>query len=309
MDTAGNSSRWARMVPSTSLSALATDTIGALDQLAERIRSGDADLADAVEAVRDELGAPLEVAVAGRAGVGRSRLADMLRADVSLAATASGPISVTELAAFDVPGAEDPDLRERCVVYVVVDSIREADRRAVSGAHGRVVVALNKADLVGDGWGDAERRAVEIAEDFGVPTVAVSSSDGRGGDGVRREILGLLEAQWWRRVELIGPVLEAAPSIDGVGRDAIEDYLCSDESVLLSGAAAMASPLSAGLVDASPPPPQTAQQAWDCVQWWTRHGGEATESARPACTSIRRAYLRQWARLGGDRSAPVATDA
>ncbi|MDJ0114115.1 hypothetical protein QM646_47130, partial [Rhodococcus erythropolis] len=85
-------------------------------------------------------------------------------------------------------------------------------------------------------------RAAEISETVGVPTVPVETLTGRGVEELFEALGPVLEAQWWGRVEQIGPALRRSASRSAAGRDEIELYLSSDSAVLFGAAAAMMSP-------------------------------------------------------------------
>lgn len=294
-----------RMPAADMLDDAYVEPVEELRALAYRLTSVDAVAAEAVHSVLGSLIAPIELAVAGRAGVGRSAIARLLDADGWFSAGVGGaPVVVTETRAFDAPDTSDPDLGQRCVVYVVVDAVREADRRAIARVSERAVVAANKADLFRDRWDAATGRAAEIAEAVGVHTVPLVALTGRGTDELFAALTPLLEAQWWERVERIGPALARAASRNVAGRDEIEEYLGSDSAVLFSAAAALMRGDVRAVLRYAPECPCTAEDALECARWWA---GRATEEPdlRQASVLIRRGYLRRWALLGGDAAAPV----
>lgn len=162
MNTGFACSNWSRMLPAESIDDACSEPIDQLRALAYRLTSIDSGAAEVVHSVLGSLTAPLELVVAGRAGVGRSSLARILRRDDRFSRRVVGaPVVVTESRAFDVPGTSNPDLGRRCVVYVVVDAVRDVDGRAIARVSDRVVVAANKADLFGPRWDEALGRAAE----------------------------------------------------------------------------------------------------------------------------------------------------
>ncbi|MET0995398.1 MAG: hypothetical protein ABWY20_15530, partial [Mycobacterium sp.] len=166
----------------------------------------------------------------------------------------------------------------------------------------------NKADLFGPRWDEALGRAAEISETVGVHTVPVETLTGRGVEELFAALGPVLETQWWRRVERIGPELRQSSSRNTAGRDEIEMYLRSDSAVLFGAAAAMTSPEIRALRQGEPPDPRTADDAGTCSRWWGRLVDESEQAPQQRVSLIRRGYVRRWAQLGGDRSAPVATD-
>lgn len=79
-------------------------------------------------AIADRLGAPLDVSVAGRRGVGRSTVAHAL-----------------DRVGITVTTSPDADL----VVYVIAEVVKPEDRDAIAAASQPLLVVLNKADLTG----------------------------------------------------------------------------------------------------------------------------------------------------------------
>ncbi|MDJ0488024.1 GTPase domain-containing protein [Rhodococcus qingshengii] len=309
MNTGFACREWSRMLPAESIDDACSEPIDQLRALAYRLTSIDSGAAEAVHSVLGSLTAPLELVVAGRAGVGRSSLARILGRDDRFSRRVVGaPVVVTESRAFDVPGTSNPDLGRRCVVYVVVDAVRDVDGRAIARVSDRVVVAANKADLFGPRWDEALGRAAEISENVGVPTVPVETLTGRGVEELFAALGPVLEAQWWGRVEQIGPALRRSGSRSIAGRDEIELYLSSDSAVLFGAAAAMMSPEIRALRQGEPPDPRTADDAGTCSRWWSELVNESEQCPQQRVSLIRRGYVRRWAQLGGDRSAPAVTD-
>lgn len=297
---------WSQMLPADSAEDACGGPLDQLRELARRLTSLDARAAESVHGALGSVVAPLEVVVAGRSGVGRSTLTRALEADERMSATIGGARPVfTQSRPFDVPGTEDPDLRGRIVLYVVVDAVRDADRRAIADASDRVIVAVNKADLFGQRWDAARGRAAEIADEVGARACAVTAQTGQGIDELSAAVAALAERQWWGRVERIGPSLARAAVDAGAGaaRDAIEEYLGSDDAVLLAAAAALMRSDVRAALEAAPSSPRTADEAVECARWWEELPSETL--APQVCSLIVRGFVRRWALLGGDRSAPA----
>ncbi len=108
-------------------------------------------------ALADAVAAPLRIAVRGRRGVGRSRVAAALRADGHLIAPA---------------GADDVDVDVR--LYVLAEVCKPEDRRSL--ADGAELIVLNKADLAGLAHGGpmrrARRHAAALSAAVGIPAVS-----------------------------------------------------------------------------------------------------------------------------------------
>ncbi|WP_264026216.1 hypothetical protein [Mycolicibacterium pyrenivorans] len=106
-------------------------------------------------AVAERLGAPLDVGVLGRPGVGR-------------AAVAAG------LAGAGVTIADDA-ARTAAQVLVIAEALKPEERALAEASSGATMVVLNKADLAGVDPGGplsvAERRAAEFTATVGLPVV------------------------------------------------------------------------------------------------------------------------------------------
>lgn len=98
---------------------------GELAELAGKVAARDRAAGDRVRGAVAAFRAPIRVQTAGRAGVGRSTVAAALTASAILGAV------VEESDPVDVPGAPDPTLDADVVVYVLVETVRDADRDAV----------------------------------------------------------------------------------------------------------------------------------------------------------------------------------
>ncbi|MGY4710638.1 hypothetical protein ACXDF8_13945 [Mycolicibacterium sp. CBM1] len=135
---------------------------GVVGQLVDRLVAIAAQLADpATLCVVDELCAPVRVAVVGRVGCGRRTVARALRgAGVPIVEPSDGAVA-------------DVD------VYVVAETLKPEDRRALSAVDRPTVVVLNKADLAGFG-GDgplatAARRCHLLREMTGTPVYPLAA--------------------------------------------------------------------------------------------------------------------------------------
>ena len=150
-----------------------------------------------------------------------------------------------------------PRSGRRCVVYVVVDAVRDVDGRAIARVSDRVVVAANKADLFGPRWDEALGRAAEISENVGVPTVPVETLTGAASKSCSRALGPVLEAQWWGPGRADRPGAEAICLAQrcGQGRDRVVSEF--DSAVLFGAAAAMMSPEIRALRQGEPPDPRT----------------------------------------------------
>ena len=145
---------------------------GELADLAELVAALDGVSGDRVRDAVAAFRAPIRVQTAGRAGVGRSTVAAALTANGIAGAV------VEEADAVDVPGAPDPTLDGDVVVYVLVESVRDADRDAVRTLDpAQALFVLNKSDTLGasraaaDAWATATARAAECSEEGGLPTL------------------------------------------------------------------------------------------------------------------------------------------
>ena len=307
MNTGENVKVWARIVPAVSLDDACAPPMDELRRLAYRLMSIDQHAAEAVHSIVGSLTAPLQVLVAGRSGVGRSAVTTLLESDVFASHRVGGaPVIPTETRAFDVPGAIDPDLSSHCVVVVVVDALRDADRRAVGRTSDHCLAVLNKADHIGDGWEDALTRAAEISGDLSVVTVPLVALTGQGREAFFGELSPLLEMWWWRRVDGIRSILDrvaaGAEAAEVAGaRDEIEQYLRTDSGLIFAATGALVRPELRGFVASAPPAPTTVEEARRCAQWW---GGPTQREHRAwadAISLVHRAYVRRWVLLGGER--------
>lgn len=105
-------------------------------------------------AIAERIAAPVQIAVSGRRGAGRSTVARAL-ARAGLGVTAPR-------------GTAEVD------VYVITEVVKPEDRDAIAGAGNPVLTVLNKADLTGFAAGGpiaaARRRCARFAELTGAPT-------------------------------------------------------------------------------------------------------------------------------------------
>ena len=307
MNTGENVKAWARIVPAVSLDDACVAPMDELRRLAYRLMSIDQHAAEAVHSIVGSLTAPLQVLVAGRSGVGRSAVTRLLESDAFAGHRVGGaPVIPTETRAFDVPGATDPDLSSHCVVVVVVDAIRDADRRAVGRVSDHCLAVLNKADHIGDGWEDALARAAEISGEVSAVTVPLVALTGQGREALFDELSPILELWWWRRVDGIRSILArvAAGAEEGESagaRDEVEQYLRTDSGLIFAATGALTRPELCEFVAGTPPTPTTAEDARRCAQWW----GGPTQREHPAWAEsislVHRAYVRRWVLLGGER--------
>ncbi|TSD50582.1 hypothetical protein FFI94_025240 [Rhodococcus sp. KBS0724] len=295
------------MVPAVSLDDACVAPMDELRRLAYRLMSIDQHAAEAVHSIVGSLTAPLQVLVAGRSGVGRSAVTRLLESDAFASHRVGGaPVIPTETRAFDVPGATDPDLSSHCVVVVVVDAIRDADRRAVGQVSDHCLAVLNKADHIGDGWEDALARAAEISGELSAVTVPLVALTGQGREALFDELSPILELWWWRRVDGIRSILARVAAGAEVGesagaRDEVEQYLRTDSGLIFAATGALTRPELCEFVADAPPTPTTAEDARRCAQWW----GGPTQREHPAWAEsislVHRAYVRRWVLLGGER--------
>ena len=308
MNTGENVKAWARIVPAVSLDDACVAPMDELRRLAYRLMSIDQHAAEAVHSIVGSLTAPLQVLVAGRSGVGRSAVTRLLESDAFPSHRVGGaPVIPTETRAFDVPGATDPDLSSHCVVVVVVDAIRDADRRAVGRVSDHCLAVLNKADHIGDRWEDALARAAEISGEVSAVTVPLVALTGQGREALFDELSPILELWWWRRVDgirsILARVAAGAEAGESAGaRDEVEQYLRTDSGLIFAATGALTRPELCEFVAGAPPTPTTAEDARRCAQWW----GGPTQREHPAWAEsislVHRAYVRRWVLLGGERA-------
>ncbi|MCJ0902018.1 hypothetical protein [Rhodococcus sp. ARC_M6] len=299
----------ARLMAVGSMEDATAEPMDELRRLAYRLMPIDQRAAEAVHSIVGSLTAPLQVLVAGRSGVGRSAVVRLLESDDRATRRVGGaPVIPTETRAFDVPGASDPDLTHHCVVYVVVDGVRDVDRRAARRLSDRGFVVVNKADRVGDGWEAAVGRAAEIADEVGTVTVPLVALTGEGGGAVFDVLARILETAWWRRVDGMRSVLDrlaAVADADEAGaQDEVERYLADEGGVIFAATAVLVRPELQAFVAAAPARPNTVDEALRCATWW---GGQAQREhpAWPdAISLVQRAYVRRWASLGGRPDRP-----
>ncbi|QNG20315.1 hypothetical protein G4H71_12715 [Rhodococcus triatomae] len=272
-----------------------------IDELYALDRAAGAVDPDAAEAVRDAVQvylAPVRIQVVGRAGVGRTSVAELVRALGAESAAgrfgAANPsartVLVSETGAVDAPGAEDPEVDADVVVYVLVDPPRDADR-AVLARLDQVVAVLNKADTLED----PESRARACGDDLGVRTLPLVAAGAHANGTVLRPALTDLIEQVLasRGAALLDEVrIQAARSS---ARDVLETFLVGDRAVGLAARVARA-----GLPDLAarePEYPATAEDALRCAAWWkARLAEEGSPRRRSRIRDIHRECIRIWAR-------------
>ncbi|WP_143069448.1 hypothetical protein [Rhodococcus maanshanensis] len=220
--------------------------------------------------------APVRVQLTGRAGVGRSAVIGAL-----------GPVSgaeIVETPAWDVPGAEDPELTAELIVLVVCDPPRRADVAAAGVAGDRALAVLNKADTLADSAVAAERAAAVL----GVPCLPVDGRSRFGVADLRIAVAERVEACRAARAAGLSRELRALTGTASV-RDAVEEFLAGDEALTVA-------------VEAIPPreresPPDDPAVALRRARAWRgrMNGGFDARSTRAALT-LHRSAVRQWAR-------------
>ncbi|CAM3174404.1 G domain-containing protein [Prescottella defluvii] len=214
---------------------------------------------------------PIRIQVVGRAGSGRTTTVRLLER--------AGFTDVFETAAVDAPGTADPELDGDVVVYVLAGGLRTPDVEALRRAPSAVTVAiLGKADMHGS-WA-AAWAAVACTTETGVPTVPMgagpnTSSAPVGVDDMIVAVAGRVRnAQAARTRTLLRTLAETAAR--GPHRDAIEQYLRSDEAV--SAAARSAAARSAG---APPDGPANRHRAESAVRRARVRDAVRTAAGRP----------------------------
>ncbi|AOW91702.1 hypothetical protein BFN03_00715 [Rhodococcus sp. WMMA185] len=162
---------------------------------------------------------------AGRAGVGRSTVAE------ALTACEIAGVVIEESDAVDVPDAPDPVLDADLVIYLLVESVRDADREAVRTLEpARVLQVLNKSDTVGesrapgDVWSSAVARASDCAVDGGFATLPLIGWLANAGTPSESDLVILrtsprdLEGRWGAYgVARARAALVANPALDAAG--------------------------------------------------------------------------------------------
>ncbi|MGO4202597.1 hypothetical protein AB4Z09_12760 [Rhodococcus sp. TAF43] len=185
----------------------------------------------------DDYREPIRIQVVGRAGAGRTTTVGLLER--------SGFTDVAESTAVDAPGSADPDFDGDVVVYLLAGAPRTPDVEALRRAPRDVTVAiLGKADMLGS-WAVAVRTAIECTAETGVPTVPmVAGPDPDTSVGVDDVVSAVADcvrsAQAARTRTLLRALAEAAAR--GPHRDAVEQYLRSDEAVHAAARAARSLP-------------------------------------------------------------------
>lgn len=269
--------------------AVTTEWSALVDRVAPLDVDAAREMTDAVTAFT----APVRVQTAGRSGVGRTTVTAALRGTAPTLAA-----DLVETSAVDVPGADDPRLDAEIVVYVLVDSVRTADRRALETAAGSVVVVLNKADTIGTDRNVVDARVADCARECGTtvhPLVATTTSGiGSITSAVNEAIVRARDARGGVLVRAVRR--QAAHSV--AARDLIEQCLASDAAVALEAAAARVE--LPELLAHEPGEVRTADDALRNAQWWkSRITQEQSARHRRGVLSIHRDYVRQWARLTG----------
>lgn len=315
MNTGEMVQTWARIVPAASLEDACASPMDELRGLAYRLMSVDRRGAETVHSIVGSLTAPLQVLVAGRSGVGRSAVTRLIETDDRGPRRIGGaPVIATEMRALDVPGVNDPDLSDHCIVLVVVDAIRDADRRAATRMSDHGMVVVNKADHIGDAWEAAITRAAEISAELATVALPLAALTGRGGEALFGELSRALETSWWRRADGIRSVLECIAAGARVGdiykadvsraRDAVEQYLCTDSGLIFAATAALVRPDLREFTMAAPALPITMADARACALWWGGPAQREHPAWSDAISVVHRAYVRRWVLLGGEPDAP-----
>ncbi|RVW01352.1 hypothetical protein [Rhodococcus xishaensis] len=193
-----------------------------------------ADIGGAALQVSGELNEPIRIQVVGRAGVGRTTVADALQR--------AGFETVSESSAVDAPGVADPDLDGDVVVYVLSGAPRSPDVEALRRVPRETAVALvNKADLQ-PSWASAMRVTAECEAETGVRALPMVGARSRPGtpDGHGDVIAAVAAADRIARARRCRAALKtlAEAAARGPDRDVLEGYLRSDEAVRLASRAA-----------------------------------------------------------------------
>ncbi|MDV6283951.1 hypothetical protein [Rhodococcus jostii] len=277
---------------------------GELADLAELVAALDGVSGDRVRDAVAAFRAPIRVQTAGRAGVGRSTVAAALTANGIAGAV------VEEADAVDVPGAPDPTLDGDVVVYVLVESVRDADRDAVRTLDpAQALFVLNKSDTLGasraaaDAWATATARAAECSDEGGLPTLPLigtlaGTSPESGIDAVSAAVTDRVARTRARRGETLLNALRSQAARNPASRDALERYLAGDHAVALAAAAARLH-LDDCAAEA-PEPPRSAADAARCADWWRAQlARQPTARRRRAVVDVRRHYVRIWQQLSG----------
>ncbi|MFC9766794.1 hypothetical protein [Rhodococcus jostii] len=275
-----------------------------LADLAERVAALDGVSGDRVRDAVAAFRAPIRVQTAGRAGVGRSTVA------AALTANGIADAVVEEADAVDVPGAPDPTLDGDVVVYVLVESVRAADRDAVRTLDpAQALFVLNKSDTLGasraaaDAWATATARAAECSDEGGLPTLPLigtlaGTSAESGIDAVSAAVTDRVARTRARRGETLLNALRSQAARRPASRDVLERYLAGDHAVALAAAAARLH-LADFAAEASEPP-RSAADAARCADWWRAQlARQPTSRRRRAVVDVRRHYVRVWQQLSG----------
>ena len=275
-----------------------------LADLAERVAALDGVSGDRVRDAVAAFRAPIRVQTAGRAGVGRSTVA------AALTANGIADAVVEEADAVDVPGAPDPTLDGDVVVYVLVESVRAADRDAVRTLDpAQALFVLNKSDTLGasraaaDAWATATARAAECSDEGGLPTLPLigtlaGTSAESGIDAVSAAVTDRVARTRARRGETLLNALRSQAARRPASRDVLERYLAGDHAVALAAAAARLH--LADFAAEAPEPPRSAADAARCADWWRAQlARQPTSRRRRAVVDVRRHYVRVWQQLSG----------
>lgn len=268
-------------------------------ELVDRVVPLDADAARDLKDAVTAFTAPVRVQTAGRSGVGRTTVTAALRGAAPILAA-----DLVETSAVDVPGADDPRLDADVVVYVLVDSVRTADRRALDAAtSGSVVVVLNKTDAIGTDQSAVDARVADCARGCGttVHPLVATTTDGIGpiASSVTEAICRVRDARGGALVRTLRR--HAARSV--AARDLIEHYLASDAAVALEAAAARLE--LPELLAHEPGDVRTANDALRNAQWWkSQITPEQSVRHRRGVLCIHREYVRRWARSTGAAPPP-----
>ncbi len=140
-----------------------------LERMISTLRMGDgvdAGVANGIEAAVGRWRSLPRAQVAGRAGSGRTTVAEAL-----------GLQRGAETAPVDEPGFPDPVLDADIIIYVLASTPSPGDRRILGSLPPeRTLVVVNKSDAIGTGWADAVAAAEQFSRAFGLPTFPIVGS-------------------------------------------------------------------------------------------------------------------------------------
>ena len=196
------------------------------------------------------------------------------------------------------------------MVYVLVESVRDADRDAVRTLDpAQALFVLNKSDTLGasraaaDAWATATARVTEVLGRRRPPDSALigtlaGTSPESGIDAVSAAVTDRVARTRARRGETLLNALRSQAARNPASRDALERYLAGDHAVALAAAAARLH-LDDCAAEA-PEPPRSAADAARCADWWRAQlARQPTARRRRAVVDVRRHYVRIWRQLSG----------